>query len=40
MSIASVEVVYRGVGVFQKTLARNICRGVVLAAQQEGTSGG
>ncbi len=33
----SVEVVYRGI--FQKTLAKNICRGVVLAAHKEGKVG-
>jgi len=33
----SVEVVYRGI--FQKTLAKNICRGVVLAAHREGKVG-
>jgi len=37
MSTASVEVVYRGI--FQKTLAKNICRGVVLAARKEGKIG-
>jgi pyruvate ferredoxin oxidoreductase delta subunit len=37
MSTHSVEVVYRGV--FQKTLAKNICRGVVLAARKEGRIG-
>ena len=37
MSIGSVEVVYRGV--FQKTLAKNICRAVVLAARKEGKIG-
>jgi pyruvate ferredoxin oxidoreductase delta subunit len=37
MSTGSVEVVYRGI--FQKTLARNICRGVVLAARKEGKIG-
>ncbi|HKV45698.1 MAG TPA: 4Fe-4S dicluster-binding protein [bacterium] len=33
----SVEVVYRGI--FQKTLAKNICRGIVLAARKEGKFG-
>jgi len=37
MSTGTVEVVYRGV--FQKTLAKNICRGVVLAARKEGKIG-
>jgi pyruvate ferredoxin oxidoreductase delta subunit len=37
MSTGSVEVVYRGI--FQKTLARNICRGVVFAAKREGKIG-
>jgi len=37
MATGSVEVVYRGV--FQKTLARNICRGIVLAARSEGKIG-
>ncbi len=37
MSTGSIEVVYRGV--FQKTLAKNICRGVVLAARKEGKIG-
>ncbi|MEE8436445.1 MAG: 4Fe-4S dicluster-binding protein [bacterium] len=37
MSTGSVEVVYRGV--FQKLLAKNICRGVVLAARKEGKIG-
>jgi pyruvate ferredoxin oxidoreductase delta subunit len=37
MSTASVEVVYRGI--FQKTLAKNICRGVVFAARKEGKIG-
>ena len=34
MSTGSVEVVYRGI--FQKTLAKNICRGVVFAAKKDG----
>ena len=33
MSKVAVEVVYRGI--FQKTLAKNICRGIVLAARKE-----
>jgi pyruvate ferredoxin oxidoreductase delta subunit len=33
----SVEVVYRGI--FQKTLAKEICRGIVLAARKEGKIG-
>ena len=33
----SVEVVYRGI--FQKTLAKNICRGIALAARKEGKFG-
>lgn len=37
MSTGSVEVVYRGI--FQKTLAKNICRGIVLAARKEGKIG-
>jgi len=37
MSTGSVEVVYRGI--FQKTLARNICRGIVFAARKEGKIG-
>src|SRR3989304_2845737 len=37
MATTSVEVVYRGV--FQKTLSRNICRSVVLAARKEGKIG-
>lgn len=37
MATGSVEVVYRGV--FQKTLAKNICRGVVFAARKEGKIG-
>ena len=37
MSTGSVEVVYRGI--FQKTLAKNICRGVVFAARKEGRIG-
>ena len=37
MSKAAMEVVYRGI--FQKTLARNICRGIVLAARKEGKIG-
>ena len=37
MGKVAVEVVYRGI--FQKTLARNICRGIVLAAMKEGKVG-
>ncbi|MBI4640015.1 MAG: (4Fe-4S)-binding protein [Candidatus Tectomicrobia bacterium] len=37
MSTVSVEVVYRGI--FQKTLAQRICRGIVLAARKEGKIG-
>ena len=37
MAKTSLEVVYRGI--FQKTLARNICRGIVLAARKEGKVG-
>ena len=37
MGKTSLEVVYRGI--FQKTLARNICRGIVLAARKEGKVG-
>jgi pyruvate ferredoxin oxidoreductase delta subunit len=37
MSTGSVEVVYRGI--FQKTLAKNICRGIVFAAIKEGKIG-
>ena len=37
MSTGSVEVVYRGI--YQKTLAKNICRGVVFAAKKEGKIG-
>jgi pyruvate ferredoxin oxidoreductase delta subunit len=37
MSKAAVEVIYRGI--FQKNLARNICRGIVLAAKKEGKVG-
>jgi pyruvate ferredoxin oxidoreductase delta subunit len=33
----TVEIIYRGV--FQKTLAKGICRGIVLAAHQEGRPG-
>src|SRR5271157_3702751 len=33
----AVEIIYRGV--FQKTLAKNICRGIVLAAHNEGKLG-
>ena len=37
MTKVAVEVVYRGI--FQKSLARNICRGIVLAASKEGKVG-
>ena len=37
MSTGSVEVIYRGI--FQKTLAKNICRGIVFAAKKEGKIG-
>ncbi len=37
MGKVAVEVVYRGI--FQKNLARNICRGIVLAARKEGKIG-
>ena len=37
MSTGSVEVVYRGI--FQKTLAKNICRGIVFAARKDGKIG-
>ncbi len=37
MSTSSVEVVYRGI--FQKTLAKNICRGIVFAAKKQGRIG-
>ena len=37
MAKVAVEVVYRGI--FQKSLARNICRGIVLAASKEGKVG-
>ena len=37
MTTYAVEVVYRGI--FQKTLSRNICRGIVLAARKEGKIG-
>ncbi len=37
MSTGSVEVVYRGI--FQKTLAKNVCRGVIFAARKEGKIG-
>ena len=33
----AIEIIYRGV--FQKTLAKNICRGIVLAAHYEGKPG-
>ena len=37
MATHSVEVVYRGI--FQKNLAKNICRGIVLAAVKQGKTG-
>ena len=37
MTKVAVEVIYRGI--FQKTLAKNICRGIVLAARKEGKIG-
>jgi pyruvate ferredoxin oxidoreductase delta subunit len=37
MSTSSVEVVYRGI--FQKTLAKNVCRGIVFAAKKQGRIG-
>ena len=37
MAVTAVEVVYRGI--FQKTLSRNICRTIVLAARKEGKIG-
>ncbi|MFQ5539960.1 MAG: hypothetical protein ACE5FB_06120 [Candidatus Binatia bacterium] len=37
MSTIAVEVVYRGI--FQKTLAKHITRGIVLAARKEGKVG-
>jgi len=37
MATRSVEVVYRGI--FQKNLAKNICRGIVLAAVKQGKTG-
>ena len=37
MTTYAVEVVYRGI--FQRTLSRNICRGIVLAARKEGKIG-
>lgn len=37
MSTVAVEVIYRGI--FQRTLARNICRGIVFAARKEGKVG-
>ncbi len=37
MATGSVEVVYRGV--FQKNLAKNICRGIVFAAKKQGKIG-
>ena len=37
MATGSVEVVYRGI--FQKTLAKNICHGIVFAARKDGKIG-
>ena len=37
MAVTAVEVVYRGI--FQKTLSRNICRSIVLAARKENKIG-
>ncbi len=37
MTVTAVEVVYRGI--FQKSLSRNICRTIVLAARKEGKIG-
>jgi len=37
MAVTAVEVVYRGI--FQKSLSRNICRTIVLAARKEGKIG-
>jgi pyruvate ferredoxin oxidoreductase delta subunit len=37
MAVSAVEVVYRGI--FQKSLSRNICRSIVLAARKEGKIG-
>jgi len=37
MAVTAVEVVYRGI--FQKTLSRNICRTIVLAARKENKIG-
>ena len=37
MAVTAVEVVYRGI--FQKTMSRNICRTIVLAARKEGKIG-
>jgi len=37
MSTIAVEVIYRGI--FQKTLAKHIVRGIVLAARKEGKIG-
>ena len=37
MSTGSVEVIYRGI--FQKTMAKNICRGIVFAARKAGKIG-
>ena len=37
MAVTAIEVVYRGI--FQKSLSRNICRTIVLAARKEGKIG-
>ena len=37
MAVSAIEVVYRGI--FQKSLSRNICRTIVLAARKEGKIG-
>ncbi|MDP7102651.1 MAG: (4Fe-4S)-binding protein [SAR202 cluster bacterium] len=37
MTVTAVEVVFRGI--FQKTLSRNLCRNIVLAARKEGKIG-
>ncbi len=37
MAVTAVEVIYRGI--FQKSLSRNICRTIVLAARKEGKIG-
>ena len=37
MAVTAIEVIYRGI--FQKSLSRNICRTIVLAARKEGKIG-